>query len=124
MAHEITGVNVAQKKGKQTVSLKLAKREEKTWPKLLDDRQHATESSHIASTKEIAEDDTAKTANSKVQESIKGLNDKHSRLEIKQVNVTDRHQCVISTIHRRTDRSQKIPAKARVNTQGKGKANT
>ena len=40
LAHEITGVKVAQKKGKQTVSPKLAKREEKTWHKLLDERQH------------------------------------------------------------------------------------
>ena len=46
LAHEITGVKIAQKKGKQTVSLKLAKREEKTWHKLLDDRLHATESTH------------------------------------------------------------------------------
>ena len=37
LAHEITGVKVAQKKGKQTVSLKLAKKEKKTWHKLLDD---------------------------------------------------------------------------------------
>ena len=59
LAHEITGVKVAPKKGKQTVSLKLAKREEKIWHKLLDDRQHATESSHIASTKEVVADDTA-----------------------------------------------------------------
>ena len=28
---------------------------------LLDDRQHATESSHIASTKEVVEDKTAKS---------------------------------------------------------------
>ena len=49
MAHEITGVNVAQKKGKQTVSLKLAKKEEKTWHKSLDD----------ASTTEAVADDTA-----------------------------------------------------------------
>ena len=41
--HEITGVKVAQK----------------TWQKLLDDRQHATESSHIATTKEVVADDTA-----------------------------------------------------------------
>ena len=43
MAHEITGVKVAQK----------------TWHKFLDDRQHATESSHIAPTKEAVADDTA-----------------------------------------------------------------
>ena len=49
VAHEITGVKVDQKKGKQTVSLKLAKREEKTWHKLLDG----------ASTKEAVADDTA-----------------------------------------------------------------
>ena len=49
MAHEITGVKVAQKKGKQTVSLKIAKKDEKTWHKLLDD----------ASTKEAVADDTA-----------------------------------------------------------------
>ena len=36
LVHEITGVKVAQKKGKQTVSLKLAKKEKKTWHKLLD----------------------------------------------------------------------------------------
>ena len=49
LAHEITGVNVAQKKGKQTVSLKLAKKEENIAHKLLDD----------ASTKEAVADDTA-----------------------------------------------------------------
>ena len=43
LAHEITGVKVAQKKGKQMVSLELAKKEEKTWHKLLGD----------ASTKEV-----------------------------------------------------------------------
>ena len=59
LAHEIMGVKVAQKKGKQTVSLKLAKREEKTWHNFLDDRQHANESSHDASTKEAVADDTA-----------------------------------------------------------------
>ena len=48
LAHEITGVKVAQKKGKQTVSLKLAKKEKKTLHKLLDD----------ASTKEVVADDT------------------------------------------------------------------
>ena len=46
LTHEITGVKVAQKKGKRT---KLAKKEEKTWHKLLDD----------ASTKEAVADDTA-----------------------------------------------------------------
>ena len=63
LAHEITGVKVAQKKGKQTFYPKLAKREEMTWHKLLDDRQHATESTHtnIASTKEVVADDTAKS---------------------------------------------------------------
>ena len=50
LAHEITGVKVAQKTRKQTVSLKLAKKEEKTWHKLLDDD---------ASTKEAVADDTA-----------------------------------------------------------------
>ena len=59
LAHEITGVEVAQQKGKQKVSLKLAKREEKIWHKLLVDRQHETESSHIASTNEAVADDTA-----------------------------------------------------------------
>ena len=49
LAHEITGVKVVQKKGKQTVSLMRAKREEKTWHKLLDD----------ASTKEAVAEDTA-----------------------------------------------------------------
>ena len=49
LAHEITGVKVAQKKGKKTVSLKLAKKEKKTWHKLL----------HDASTKEAVADDTA-----------------------------------------------------------------
>ena len=49
LAHEITGVKVDQKKGKQTVPLKLATKEEKTWQKLLDD----------ASTKEAVADDTA-----------------------------------------------------------------
>ena len=50
LAHEITGVKVAQKKGKQTVSLKLAKKEDKTRHKLLDD----------PSTKEAVEDNNAK----------------------------------------------------------------
>jgi len=36
LANEITGVKVAQKKGKNMVSLKLVKKEEKTWYKLLD----------------------------------------------------------------------------------------
>ena len=49
LAHEITGVKVAQKNGKQTVSLKLAKKEKNTWHKLLD----------VASTKEAVADDTA-----------------------------------------------------------------
>ena len=49
LAHEITGVKVAQKKGKHTVSLKPAKKEEETRHKLLDD----------ASTKEAVADDTA-----------------------------------------------------------------
>ena len=49
LAHEITGVKVAQKRGKQTVSLKLTRKEEKTWHKLLDN----------ASTKETVADDTA-----------------------------------------------------------------
>ena len=44
---------------KQTFYSKLAKREEKTWHKLLDDHQHATGSSHIPSTKEVVADDTA-----------------------------------------------------------------
>ena len=48
LAHEISGVKVAQKKGKKTISLKLAK-EKKTWHKLLDD----------VSTKEAVADDTA-----------------------------------------------------------------
>ena len=55
----------------------------------------------------LFENDTAKTANSEVQESIKGLNDKHSKFEIQQGNVTDTPKCAISTIgSRRTDRSQ------------------
>ena len=49
LAHEITGVKVVQKKGKQTVSLKLAKKEKKTWHKLLGE----------VSTKEAVVDDTA-----------------------------------------------------------------
>ena len=49
LAHEITGVKVAQKKGKQTVSLKLAKKEKKTFHKLLDN----------ASSKEAVADNTA-----------------------------------------------------------------
>ena len=53
---------------------------QKTWHKLLDERQYATESSQIGSTKEIVEDDTAETANSKVQMSIRGLNDKHGKI--------------------------------------------
>ena len=35
LAHEIRGVKAVQKKGQQTVSLKLAKKEKKTWHKLL-----------------------------------------------------------------------------------------
>ena len=58
LAHEIAGIKVDQKKGKQSVSLKLAKMEEKTWHKLLDDRQHATESSHIVSTEVVVDDTT------------------------------------------------------------------
>ena len=54
LAHEITGVKVAQKRGKQTVSLKLAKKEKKTWHKLLGE----------ASTKEAVADDTAKSITS------------------------------------------------------------
>ena len=54
LAHEITGVRVAQKNGKQTVSLKLAKKEKKTWHKLLDD----------ASLKEAVADDTANSSTS------------------------------------------------------------
>ena len=49
LANEITGVKVAQKKGKQTVSLKLTMKEKKTWHKLLGE----------ASTKEAVADDTA-----------------------------------------------------------------
>ena len=49
LANEITGVKVAQKKGTQTVSLKLAKKEKKTWHKLLGE----------ASTNEAVVDDTA-----------------------------------------------------------------
>ena len=49
LTHEITGVKVVQKKGKQTVFLKLARKGEKTWHKLFDD----------ASTKEAVADDTA-----------------------------------------------------------------
>ena len=110
--------------------------------KLLDDRQHATESLHIAPTKEAVADETASsntditscvsqttlsdfsknlkelspTENEeeiddqirqhgfsrdttlsestwyKLQESIKGLNDKHRKFEIEQENVTDTHQ--------------------------------
>ena len=45
----LTDVKVVQKKGKQTVSLKLAKKEEKTWHKLLDN----------ARTQEAVADDTA-----------------------------------------------------------------
>ena len=60
LVHETTGVKVAQKKGNQTVSLKLVK-EEKTWHKLLDDRQHATQSSTHCLTKEAVADDTARS---------------------------------------------------------------
>ena len=107
LAHEISGVNVAQK----------------TRHKLLDERQHATESSHIASTKEIVEDDTAKTANSQVQESIKGLNDKHSKFEIEQENVTDTLQCVISTIDHgeQVDHINTGKGKSKHTGKGKGK---
>ena len=69
LASEITRVKVAQQKGNQTVSQKLAK-DEQSGHKLLnrnsqdDDRQHETLGSHIASAKEGVEDDTAKSANS------------------------------------------------------------
>ena len=49
LAHEITGVKVVQKKGKQTASLELAHKGKKTWHKLLGE----------ASTKEAVADDTA-----------------------------------------------------------------
>ena len=104
MAHEITGVKVAQK----------------TWHKLLDERQHATESSHIASTKEIVED-TAKTANSKVHEFFKGLNDKHSKFKIEQGNVTDTPQCVISTIDHGEQIDHRNTGKGKSKHTGKGK---
>ena len=61
LAHETTGVKVTHKKIKQTFDPKIAKKEEKTWHKLLDDRQLATESSHIAPTREVVTDDTAKS---------------------------------------------------------------
>ena len=105
LAHEITGVKVAQK----------------TWHKLLDERQHATESSHIASTRKIVEDDTAKTANNKVQESIKGLNDKHSKFEIEQGNVTGTAQCVISTIDHGEQIDHRNTGKGKSKHTGKGK---
>ena len=108
LAHEIAGVKVAQK----------------TWHKLLDERQHATESSHIASTKEIVEDNTAKTANSKVQESIKGLNDKHSKFEIEQGNDTDTPQCVISTTDHGEQVDHRNTGKGKSKHTSKGKANT
>ena len=50
LAREITGVKVAQKKGKQTVSLKLTKKEKKTWHKLLGE---------ASTKKETVADDTA-----------------------------------------------------------------
>ena len=105
MAHEITGVKVAQK----------------TWHKLLEERQHGTQSSHIASTKEIVEDATARTANSKVQESIKGLNDKHSKFEIEQENVTDTPQCMISTIDHGEQVDHRKTGKGKSKHTGKGK---
>ena len=189
LAHEITGVKVAQK----------------TWHKLLDDRQHANERSHIAPTKEVVADDTANSnheyhiscqpndtewflqelggtfsnrerggdwrsdtqhgfsrdksvrrsagvifvqtpvqcsfrtrswwnntvwhtfrvnlgARSRV---IKGLNEKHSKFEIEQVNVTDTHSSawLRPSITENRSITERL-AKATVKTQAKGKANT
>ena len=53
----------------------------------------------------------------KVQESIKGLNDKHSEFEMKQENVTDTPQCAISTIDRRNTGK----GKSKYTGKGKGK---
>ena len=88
---------------------------------MLDEGQHGTESSYIASTKEFVEDDTAKTANSKVQESIKGLNDKHSKFEIEQGNVTDTPQCVSSTIDHGEQVDHRNTGKGKSKHTGKGK---
>ena len=53
----------------------------------------------------------------KVQESIEGLGDKHSEFEMKQENVTDTPQCVISTMdHRNT-------GKGKSKNTGKGNGN-
>ena len=62
----------------------------------------------------LFENDTAKTANSEVQESIKGLKDKHGKFEIEQENVTDTLQCAISTI----DHGEQIDHRS----TGKGKS--
>ena len=70
--HEITNVKVVQKKGKQTVSLKLAKKEKKTWHKLLGK----------ASTKEAVADDTANSYTSGTSRvSQKTLSDSSKNLE-------------------------------------------
>ena len=181
LAHEITGVKVVQK----------------TWHKLLDDRQHASERSHIAAMKEVAAnsntdissrvsqttlsdvsknmeepsrtenkeeiDDQTRSMDSheiqcekeywsnlgadtgtlffpdkimmephslthfpsqpwcKVRESIKGLNDKHSKFEIEQENVTDTLQCVISPIAHGEQVAHRNTGKGKIKHTGKGK---
>ena len=69
----------------------------------------------------LFENDTAKTANSEVQESIKGLNDKHSKFEIEQGNVTDTPSARFRPSITENRSITEILAKARVNVQAKGK---
>ena len=57
----------------------------------------------------------------KVQESIKGLNDKHSKFEIEQGNVTDTPQCVISTIDHEEQVDHRNTGKGQSKHTGKGK---
>ena len=57
----------------------------------------------------------------KVQESIKGFNDKHSKFEIEQENVTDKPQCVISIIDHGDQVDHRNTGKGKSKHTGKGK---
>ena len=59
----------------------------------------------------------------KVQESVKGLHDKHSEFDMKQVNVTDTPQYVISTIDHGEQIDHRHTGKGKSKHTGKGKGN-
>ena len=71
-------LKLPQKKGKQTVSLKLAKKEEKTWHKLLDD----------ASTKEAVADDTA-NSNTKITSCVNQATQSDSSKNLEEPSPTE-----------------------------------